>query len=421
MRRIVAIGAVGALCCLGGPAYGQSASSFFYPTKGFSLGEKSAIHTELATSVVYDSNSQRVDQDQSTIQADDVRINIRPGLLVDVPGTRARLSMFGHFLYSQFLNVNGATGGEDNALFGGDVGVEAQVGTDRSPAALTIRNLLLRTPTILDEQGTNATDERAFRAWTNQGSVVGTFRPGGGALEFDVGYSNTLLIYDLLDPTQRHGAVLEARYLFLPRTALIFHADYSLFEPERRTESSLETNPTNRSAPLILWAGASGQVTPRITATIAAGYAHSFTFEGDFFSSLAESSQETVVAKARVGYAATDTVKVSIGYERSLRPVVEFDSLVSDLLDARFSAQFTNRLVFQVFGSYDFRSFGLDDAKAQVAMVDTGVTYYFFDFLTGGLKYRLTNQTSDSQVSGPNLLVGSFTRHQVFISVGLQY
>jgi hypothetical protein len=413
------------------PAIAQT--SYFYPTEGFILGEKSRIHTDLVTGVVFDSNSQRAPRTVSE-PTSDVRINVKPGITVEVPGTKASFGLTGHFLYSQFLNVNETTTGQDNALLGGDVGLQAKVGTARSPAALSISNLLIRTPTVLDAPGTNATDERAFRAWTNQASVTGTFRPGGGALEFDLGYTQNLLIYDDLAPNQQHGGVFEVRYRFLPRTALIFHTGYSLFEPDdprlRNSDGDIVERATNRSAPLNLWLGASGQITARLNATIAAGYANSFTYQDSFYSALAASSQETVIGQVRLGYQFTDTIDLNAGYNRSIRPVVELDNLISDLIDVRYSMQLFSRLIFQLYGGFEWRNFGVgepaanvDHRSAHLLTGDVSLTYYFFDFLTGSVKYRITNQESDDEdlPASSTLLLGEFTRHQVFFNVGLNY
>ncbi|MEO1338878.1 MAG: hypothetical protein AAFV29_24765, partial [Myxococcota bacterium] len=189
------------------------ASAQLGATAGFPIGEKSRIHTALETGVGFDSNRNRFDNDQpvQSGQLSDWRALIRPGLEIEVPGSTFRMSLQSMLSIIQFFGT-GTIASE--TAYGGSVGLNMQLGSDDSIASFKIENQLVRTPNFFDESGTIASDELRFRQWFNDGSARITFRPGGRALELDVGYRNRLTFYDTaaLPQGQQHGGLFEARW-----------------------------------------------------------------------------------------------------------------------------------------------------------------------------------------------------------------
>lgn len=383
-------------------------------TLGFPLGEKSRVHTNLDMSVAFDSNPARFQDTGAGSVVSDWRGLVRPGLLVDVPGTSLAFNLRGQLSINQFFGVNGAS----DTTFGGDVGLGFSAGSGKSAVQLKVEDALVRTPTYLDEPGAVASDEVRFKEWANKGAVRLTLRPGGGALEFGIGYDNTLSFYDALTYSQRHGAVLEARYKFLPKTALFIHLDGSAFVPEKDGSNSLDATPIRATL------GAIGQVTSKIAAHLEVGYGDSLTWtNGLFKGDVSPNNQRTVVGAADVTYTVNDASNISLGYERLVTPVIYLQNYVADTIRLKMVLGLFGRLVFSGYAAYEFRGFGgagtaPQDLGAQVLTGDARVEYWFFEFLMAGLNYRIIRQAADDTV---NPLLEDYTRHLAFLNVGLRY
>ena len=67
---------------------------------------------------------------------------------------------------------------------------------------------LIRSPTYIDDLGSVTSEERRFKQWSNRGSAVLSLRPGGGALQVNVGYTNQLAIYDSLEANGQELSLL---------------------------------------------------------------------------------------------------------------------------------------------------------------------------------------------------------------------
>ena len=396
-------------------------------TTGFPIGEKSRIHTNLEAGVGFDSNPDRFDNDsQDDGQLSDWRAIVRPGIDVEVPGSSFRLGMRAMMTITQFFGT-GTIASE--TTYGGSVGVDMQLGSDQSAVSFKLENQMVRTPTLFDESGAIASDERRFRQWFNDGTARLTFRPGGGALELDVGYQNRLSFYDTsttnLPQGQQHGGLFEARWRFLPKTVFVFHGDISTFlvgndprDPEIRTSEGF---------PMNVYLGALGQVTPRLQAELTVGY-------GD---TLAEDSDRNVrgpIGSAIVKYAISEAMTIQGGYRRTIRPTVALSGFSSDAAFLEFRTLLFGRLQFTLFGQYELRTFaklpaveGLDDGfNANLIIGDARVEYWFFDWLRLSVSYRTLFQDAEEEARIANLEVGApglqeFNRHQVLFNLGVRY
>lgn len=377
---------------------------------GFPIGEKSRIHTNLDLGVAFDSNPSRFDNqgsrpDPGTVS--DWRGLIRPGLLIDVPGSSVMLNLRGQATILQYFGAGTAS----ETTFGGDVGARLQLGGEDSFLSFKLEDTLVRTPAFLSEPGTIASDERRFREWNNRGTARITLRPGGRALEFDLGYMNEMVIYDNLPASQRHGGLFEARWKFLPKTALVFHTDISTFQPV-----SDPLNTTLSALPLRVTLGLVGQVTAKLSAEATVGYE-------DLFSEDADNSIRTVIGNAVLTYSFSEISAISAGYRRRVFPVVVLNGYTSDAPFLQAKVGIGGRLIFSLFGQYEFRSY-VGDIGVQVATGDASVEYWFFEFLNASLGYRLMMQNPSQDV--PATMAGTaflqdFNRHQVMFNIGLRY
>lgn len=385
---------------------------------GFPIGEKSRIHTNLDLGVGFDSNPDRYDE-ASTDDQSDWKALIRPGLVVDVPGSALAFNLRSQLSINQFFG----TGPEADTTFGALIGAKLRAGQQDSVVGFQLDDTLVRTPATIDDLGSVAADERRFKEWANRGQAVLTLRPGGGALEFDLGYTNELSFYDgeSLPDSQRHGALFEAKLKFLPKTAVLFHSDISFFDADLR--ESGDGRGTLKSSPYNITIGLVGQVTAKLTADLEVGFGDSLTWEGDFFSSVSDSNTRTVIGRAELSYDLWEASRISAGYRRQVKPVILLNNYTSDSLFARFVLGLGARLSFGLYGSYEIRGYGLQDASANLLIGDARVDYWFFDFLTASLNYRILRQTADGPTANPELaaLLEDYTRHQAMMFVGLRY
>ena len=390
---------------------------------GFPVGEKSKLHAFAKSSFIFDSNPFRSDQALDVSDQADFRIVVRPGFEVEVPGRSVELKLrtAGAINYLAGLSSRG----DSDVLFGLEGGVDLRVGSDESSVQLLIDDTLVRTPTLIDDPGSIGSDEIVFRNWSNSGKAGVVLRPGGRALEFEFAYLNKLFIYDNLDDGIQHGGMFEARYRFLPKTALVFHADFSGYDPSLLSPNSASTL---RSTPLNILMSAIGQLTPRISAELGVGYGNTLTWTGDFFSDREDATRETVIAVARAKYAFGPMGDVSLAYRRSVDPVIIFDAQSSDAVELSTKVR-AGRLVAQGLVSYENRRYGgaVDDGVEGIDVIigDIGADYYFFSFLSSGMKFRIIEQISDQSADPLDpttaFVFGEFTRYQFIASTNLRY
>lgn len=413
MHRFIFVFAVALATLLPTGAYAQ-----FSAATGFPVGEKSRIHTGLDLLVGLDFNSKRFDDD-SEIDGprDDFKMVIRPQLLLNVPGDAVTFDLKTQLSLTQFLNN---PSGFNQTTVGGNVEASLRLGSKDSLVSFQLDNQLVRTPAILDEVGSVASDERRFPLWHNRGAARLTLRPGGRALELDIGGYAELTQYDDFPPASSlFGGVFEARWRFFPKTALVFHADIGGF-----TASNDINNTTVGATPLHVTIGARGQVTPKITAELAAGY-------GDTLSSTTEGfdpGTSSVIGTAILSYQLNDTSTLRFGYRRRVEPIVILNSYSSDAPFVTFTTGFINQLTLRLYGEYDFRSYAnsAQDAtnerrSVQLASADVRLQYWFFEFLNASVMYRLQLQSPGSTSDPSNILLQDFTRHQLLLNVGLYY
>ncbi|MCB9655223.1 MAG: hypothetical protein H6729_13970 [Deltaproteobacteria bacterium] len=381
-------------------------------TLGFPLGEKSRLHTKLDLGVAFDSNPSRLDKSDPGARGD-WRGLIRPGLSVAVPGSEFSLELRSGLTINQFFGVNEGA----QTTFGASVGLGLRAGSERSRLAFSVNDSLVRTPMVLDEVGTVAFDERRFKQWSNQGVAKISLRPGGGALEFNLGYTNGMSFYDNLPWSMSHGALIEARWRFLPKTVAFFTSNFSFFSSKREV-----ANNTLKSTPYTAEVGLSSAITARMSATVQAGIGDALTWQDGYFSSLADSNSRTMIGGVQLGYAFSQALRASVGYRRQVVPVILLNNYIGDAVDLSGTIAPSMRLQFRLYAKYEHRGYGVG-RNVHALTGDARVDYWFFDFLSGGLGYRLLLQrpSNPSASAQAGYFLESFARQQVFMNVGLRY
>ena len=407
--RIGAASIVAAGMVAAGPAQAQPSTS-----TGFPLGEKSRLHAGLTVGISYDTNPQRLETD-----VQDAKLLVRPGLSLDVPGSDVRLALGLHGSFFQYFKLSdGDTKG--NTHLGADASLDFGLGSKRSAVAFSLLDTFTRTPTFIDRSGAIGRDEIKLKQWHNDLVSRLTFRPGGGALEFDIGYTNLLNIYDELEQTMRHGGLLEARYKFLPKTAAVFHADFTTFDVIGTPEEAQGATPTLQSTPYNVTLGLIGQLTTRITVDLGAGFGDTLTWtDSPFSSDLAETNQRTFIAHAQGKYRFNEQSNISLGYYRSLVPIIQLDNYVSNRARLGIQVGVAGRLLLGASGTYEHRAFGKDSRVAQLVIADARAGYHFFEFLSAAIHYSILFQDADENTG--SAFLETFTRHQVGLTVSVRY
>jgi hypothetical protein len=388
---------------------------------GFPIGDKSRVHTNLDVGVGYDSNSLRLSEENGN--REDWKALIRPGLMVNVPGSSLQFDLRAQLTISQFFGV--ATNNPETE-FGALIGAKLRAGQKDSVVGFELDETLVRTPAQIDDLGSFAASERRFKEWANRARAVIELRPGGGALEFDVGYQNELSFFqgESLPDSQSHGAVFEAKLRFLPKTAVLFHSDIMFFDATGR--ESEDGRGTLKSSPLNLTIGLVGQVTSRLTTDLEVGYGDTFTVEegSSFFSNIAESRTGTIIGRAELTYDILESSRITVGFRRQVKPVILLNSYASNTPYLRFILGVGARLAFGLYGSYEWRDFGTFDSAAQLLIGDARVDYWFFEFLTASINYRVIRQDATVVASIPANLaeqLEDYTRHETMLMIGLRY
>jgi hypothetical protein len=393
------------------PAFAQAGAS-----TGFALGDKSRLHVELALGLSFEANPVRNDSAVNPISDNDGRFYARPGLSLDVPGSLVQLGLATHATITQFFGLSDFP--RKNTFIGADATLNFGLGTKRSVIGFDLSDTFIRTPTYFDQNGAISADEIRQKQWSNNGVARVKIRPGGGALEFDVGYSNKLSLYDDLDKSMQHGALLEARYRFLPKTAILFHADFTVFDlVGTKDPTQPDTNP---STPYNITLGVLGQVTARISANLNVGFGDSLTWVGDTFSDLSPTNRRTVIGDAGVKYQFADASHISVDYIRSIVPIIQLDNYVSDLAKLGLQLGFFGRLIIAGFAGYEHRDYGVEDRAAHLFVGDARVTFWFIEYLNAAVNYRVQLQAADDNTVG-SIFLEDYTKHQIFVSLGLRY
>jgi len=403
---------------------GSEASAQPTAVGGVPLGEKSRLHAKLDVSTLFDSNAFRIVEESEEEVTENWRFLLRPGLWLDVPGSEFSFQARTDLTLTQFLDDARGNTGQTQA--GGNVELSLLAGSERSPVSFSLGNRLTRTPVFLGSPETIAADEVRFREWQNSGDARIIVRPGGGALEFDFGYQNRLSIFDELPDSQQHSGIFDVSWKFLPKTEILFTSSFGAFINDEEPD---EDDPTrgNDATPLNIQLGLIGNLTPRIIAELRAGYGNAFVWTGgDLFTDVAEGNKESPTGAALFTYQASQTARITLGYERTVRPIILFEGAAIDDFQLRGRLGI-DRFVGQVFGSYQRRNFGRNDRFAQLGLTGVSLDYYILKYLVVGAQYRFTIQRSDGNEPDPdtpdpdNPFIGDFDRHQVAISLGVTY
>lgn len=402
---------------------------------GFPVTQKARLHVGIDTSVGYDTNPFRAPSGVpgQTVLAD-AKAAFRPGLELNVPGSNYAFDLRGGVHIVQFFGTEGSA----TSRFGGDVGAGLLLGSGRSVVGFELSNNLTRTPSFFAfgsaarPQATGAAgpsgfanigaDEYSLAQWYNRGLANFVLRPGGGALEFRLGYGNEINAYDdtvtasgtIGNPTAiRHLFNFETKLRFLPRTALVLGADLSLFGTNNNGGVTREATPLNVSV------GVQGQLTERLQLSLRAGYSDALVWNTGFFSGgEAVTNIRTPLIIVGVDYD-LGSVAFGLGYVRNVRPIIFSDAFVVDAFRAKVQwAPGNGRLVLTLGGQAEIRTFAAKSGQF-IGIVDARAEFWFFEFLRAGISNQLLVQQRSNDAD-PTLAADA-VRNLLMAGIGLYY
>lgn len=406
--------------------FGVSSTAWARPdeTRGFPLGEKSRIHTSLDLGVGFDSNP---DSRDAANTVEDWKAHFLPALEIDVPGSSISLNGRAQLTVQQTFGTNAAKPAD--TYFGGSLGLGLTAGGSDSVVGFELQESLIRTPTFAGQVdiGSIGADEASLVQWYNRGDANLVLRPGGGALEFRLGYGNELRIFDLSSEAQKHQAQFEAKLRFLPKTAAVFRADFGFYsEIGARAE-----DPVYRGNPYNISIGLLGQVTTAISAIARVGFGDTLAYAAneDFFGTTNDGNIRSVIANLRLQYTFGNGSNFAIGYDRAMKNAIAVGGgYASDAPYAKVEILVGDRFTFGALGRLDFRTFGgTADATSTVISADVRADYWFFDFLRGGVAYQLLSTSGDGNVPGAvggplvEAPLREAVRHQIMLTTGFYY
>lgn len=275
-----------------------------------------------------------------------------------------------------------------------------------------------------------------FNRIHNQLHAGAGFKPGGGALEFKLGYGFDLFKYFDVQNTggaiadgdldsMLHSLFLRADYKFLPRTGFFVLASGGWSSYPFSTSGV-----SPQSFPVSALVGVQGQILAKVSGLASIGYSNPLVIDPQ--DGLVTAGLIGVAGQAELQWAPTPTTRVGGGFQRTFAPAPlyqyagnnRFYLALNQLLAGRFALAFNGGYSILEFGEEvvpltDTPSGRLDGHLDVVA----GLTYFFTDWLSLGITdkvdWRVTNANESSGgVVGDNY---GFIRNQTFVLASIAY
>jgi len=394
---------------------------------GFPLGEKSRLHTNLNLGVGLDTNPRR----RSTLQTpkSGTKLRVSPGIALAVPGSAFNVGLTGGINIDQFFAGDAIEICDGSATcLGYYMNLAVRGGSSNSVLAFELDGGLVGSPTdvfaaprpSVDPTRTNNTklladlgaDELRHQMLRFVASPNLVLRPGGGALEFRLGYAPDIQLIDQLGESNKHRGAFEGKLRFLPRTAAVLSADFASWKGTDTSGRTLQATPFNVSL------GLRGQLTERLQTDVNVGYADALNQEDI-------GQQQGVIGKARFRYLLARDMSISLGYNRGIDNVILLGSYMNHKGSLDLGFIVAERLNIEMAASVDKRTF-TNKQEDLVIIAGARAAYQFFDFLDANLSYQFMSSTPNSEESddilgGKGAAVPEYKRQVVMFGLALKY
>jgi hypothetical protein len=259
-------------------------------------------------------------------------------------------------------------------------------------------------------------------------------RPGGGTIVTALGYEYDFEIYEealesesVGDPPRPaevgnpdstwHVLTGSAKWRFLPKTAAILDASYSLYDKDNATLSGTGLPAYQDSTALRIQGGLIGLLTPKLTTTLKVGWGRAnYDGEDDF---------RGVIGQAALQWRPSDLTRLSLGYERDFSDSVAANFFVDHRLYAALEQRIAGRWTLSVEPSARFRRYRsyreqfdpgdrelADDRDDTLAELRLGLSFHVSPWLLVGGAYGL-----ETTASGWRGGEGDYVKHVVLLRV----
>ena len=270
---------------------------------------------------------------------------------------------------------------------------------------------------------------------TNRGGLKLRIKPGGGRLEFKVGYTFS---FDLIDESARfaftnkigHEMRLTAKWRLLPKTAVFLEATETIItylDPTGGTEAIKDLKTSNLIAnsdsyPLRIYMGFSGLITPRFSVMLKAGYANAFYDIND--------SYNMMVGQGEFTFFISPLAKIKGGFEHSFADSFLSNYFVDERAYLGYDHFIINRILLHLSMEYRFRQHegfppttSTQDLNYHIVKADIGFDYKIFEWFYVGIGYNLElrKQTTAALQQTNGKYYNDFNKHQIFGKIGLSY
>jgi hypothetical protein len=259
--------------------------------------------------------------------------------------------------------------------------------------------------------------------------------PGGGMLAFNVGYTFTLdwweNTFSSLAPGSKpnlfaHTFDLGAKWKFLPKTAVTLDVSESLV-----SRPDLQVNGVDHpdSYPLRIEAGLIGQLTPRIAATVKAGYGNAF-----YQASLGRPSPASfnnALVTVGLKWQVAPTGAISLGFRRNFQDSMFSDYYTDNRVTLRYDHMLFSRLMLSLSGAYNYRQYtgldatvwGVSSRNDSILEGHLGVDWRIREWLFAGIGYDLQYVNADQSITfvGTPPYNPDYTKHVMFARIEVSY
>src|SRR5215831_797416 len=313
----------------------------------------------------------------------------------------------------------------DKAVFGVGAGANLDIGTQGAVTGTLFNNF------TRDVQPAYTIGAPAFVRDVEQPGARVRWRPGGGRLEEFLTYT---FMYDhwesdLLNKADVISNTIDFRssFKFLPKTALYLDINQAFYRYPNTGGGKVSSNPFHVMLGLV------GLVTPKLTATLSAGYANGFYDRGP--------NPSTFAAAAELGFLIGPFARAKLGYEHDFANSIYGNYYDLDAIYAAWNQQVGSSFLAGLSLRYEHRDYHCPPMGSSLAiacyltMGDTGddrkdnwiglgVDAHYFPrpWFSVGAAYQLLANVSDFtlNLSGTSTKV-SFVKHQVLGVVSLTY
>jgi hypothetical protein len=254
--------------------------------------------------------------------------------------------------YNELVAVDSQYSSEvsDRRFISGDLGVAVDVLPER-PWGVGFTGQYNRAVQPVNDPGAPP----GFQRSTFKAGGALKWRPGGGMLEWSLGYDLTYVLFEddafSSFSSVGHNLALRGRWLFFPRTAMLYAGDYGVIDyPDGGV-----IKPTG--SPLSSKLGINGLITNHYGALVLVGWKTFFFEQRDEFDSFIANAELTWYPLPRPDLAPESAgvglSQVSVGYRRDARPSYLGNYVQIDGAYLRGSYFFANAVLVSLEGAYD--------------------------------------------------------------------